>query len=134
MIWWHELLYAIVDAVGTCKFQTVFNSPNAPKWEEFCDLIRLSSGWDDITPGELMDIGERIYTTERLFINKLGLGRKDDTLPRRYFEEKVSSGLAKDAYIDEKRFQQLLDEYYEMHGWDEQGVPTDETLNRLEIQ
>jgi aldehyde:ferredoxin oxidoreductase len=133
MIWWHELLFTVVDALGTCKFQTVFNSPNSPKWEEFCDLLRLSLGWDDMTPQELMDIGERIYTTERLFINKLGLGRKDDTLPRRYFEEKVSSGLAKDAYIDETRFQQLLDEYYKLHGWDEEGVPTPATLGRLGI-
>lgn len=133
MIWWHELLYAVVDALGTCKFQTVFNSPNSPKWEEFCDLLRLSLGWDDVTPQELMEIGERIYTTERLFINKLGLSRNDDTLPRRYYEEKVSSGLAKDAYIDEKRFQEILDEYYELHGWDAQGTPTGATLERLGI-
>ncbi len=133
MVRWHELLYAVVDALGTCKFQTVFNSPNSPKWEEFCDLLSLSLGWDDVTPRELMDIGERIYTTERLFITRLGLSRKDDTLPRRYFEEKVSSGLAKDACIDEGRFQQMLDEYYELHGWDDWGIPAPESLQRLGI-
>ncbi len=27
----------------------------------------------------------------------------------------------------------MLDEYYRLHGWDENGVPTPETLERLGI-
>jgi len=31
MVWWQELLYAITDSIGTCKFQTVFCAVHAPK-------------------------------------------------------------------------------------------------------
>ena len=30
MVWWHELLYAVCDALGMCRFLTVFSSPHAP--------------------------------------------------------------------------------------------------------
>jgi len=37
----------------------------------------------------------------------------------------------KDKTIDRGKFDQLLDEYYEAHGWDKDGAPTTETLARL---
>ena len=33
--------------------------------------------------------------------------------------------------IDKKKFTKMIDEYYEHHGWDENGVATKETLKRL---
>ena len=33
--------------------------------------------------------------------------------------------------IDRKKFKKMIDEFYEHHGWDENGVPTPETLKRL---
>ena len=130
MIWWQELLFAVTDAIGICKFQTVFNSPHAPKFEEFSDLIRLTCGLD-LPPQDLMEAGERIYTTERLYLNRLGITRQDDTLPDRYFDEAVDLPLEKGAHIDRERFQGMLDEYYGHHGWDKGGVPLPSTLERL---
>jgi aldehyde:ferredoxin oxidoreductase len=132
MIWWQELLFAVTDAIGICKFQTVFNSPHAPKFEEFSELIRLTCGLE-LSPRDLMEAGERIYTTERLYLNKMGLGRQDDTLPDRYFDEPVDAPLEKGAHIDRERFEAMLDEYYAHHGWDAQGRPTEATLHRLGI-
>jgi aldehyde:ferredoxin oxidoreductase len=34
-------------------------------------------------------------------------------------------------YIDREKFKQMIDEYYEMLGWDGQGVPRPETLINL---
>jgi aldehyde:ferredoxin oxidoreductase len=135
MVWWQELLYAVTDSLGTCKFQTVFLAVHAPKWEEFTKLINLVSGMEYTVP-QLMEIGERIYTIERLFNNREGFSRKDDMLPKRYFEEATPIGLPriKDRKIDREKFEKMLNEYYALHGWDNNGVPTEESIRKLGIE
>jgi len=135
MVWWQELLYAVTDSIGTCKFQTVFLAVHAPKWDEFSKLIHLASGMQYST-SQLMEIGERVYSIERLFNNREGFSRKDDILPERYFKEATPIGLprVKDRKIDREKFEKMLDEYYVLHGWDNNGNPTKETLQRLGIE
>ncbi len=132
MVWWQELLYAVTDSIGTCKFQTVFCAVHAPKWNEFSRLIQLATGMK-FSKTQLMQIGERIYTLERMFNLREGFTRKDDSLPERYFKEPTTIGLpiAKGKKIDRKKFEAMLDEYYALHGWNKNGVPTKKTLARL---
>ncbi|MFW9880759.1 MAG: aldehyde ferredoxin oxidoreductase C-terminal domain-containing protein, partial [Candidatus Thorarchaeota archaeon] len=134
MVWWQELLYAVTDSIGTCKFQTVFLAVHAPKWDEFSKLIYLVTGMK-FSSSQLMNVGERIYTLERLFNIREGFTRKDDNLPKRYFEEPTPIGLprVKGLKIDKDKFEKMLDEHYNLHGWDKNGIPTEETLQKLGI-
>ncbi|PWI46701.1 aldehyde ferredoxin oxidoreductase [Candidatus Heimdallarchaeota archaeon B3_Heim] len=135
MVWWQELLYAVTDSIGICKFQTVFCAVNAPKFEEFSKLIEYTSALK-ISKPELMEIGERIVTTERMFNNREGFSRKDDKLPERFFKEPTPLGLPiiKGKKIEKEKFNSLIDEYYSLHKWDNNGVPSEETLQRLGIE
>jgi aldehyde:ferredoxin oxidoreductase len=135
MVWWQELLYAVTDSIGICKFQTVFCAVHAPKFEEFSKLIELTSGLKLSKP-LLMDIGERIVTVERMFNNREGFSRKDDKLPERFFKEPTPLGLpiVKGKKIDKGKFNTMIDEYYLLHGWDNNGIPSKETLSRLGIE
>ncbi len=132
MIWWQELLYAVTDSIGTCKFQTVFCAVHAPKWNEFSKLIQYATGMR-FSKTQLMQIGERIYTLERMFNLREGFTRKDDRLPERYFREPTPIGfpIAKGKTIDRDKFEAMLDEYYSLHGWNKSGVPTKKTLAKL---
>jgi aldehyde:ferredoxin oxidoreductase len=111
---------------------TVFSSPHALQFRQISRLIEYATGLH-FTLAELHTAGERIYTLERTMLVKDGLSRKDDTLPRRYFDEPVPEGPAKGAIISRKAFSNMLDEYYRLHGWDENGIPKDTTLRRLGI-
>ncbi len=135
MVYWQELLYAVVDSLGICKFQTVFLSPNMPKWAEYSKLLEKIVGLK-MDEAQLMEIGERIYNLERMFLVREGVSRKDDTLPERYFQEPTPSGLevVRGRVIDRARFEHMLDEYYELHGWDKDGRPLRETLERLGLK
>jgi aldehyde:ferredoxin oxidoreductase len=133
MVWWHEIFNAVCDALGFCRFLTVFSSPHAPQYQQFSKLIALSTGLT-FTPKELKTIGERIYTLERMMLAKDGISRKDDTLPKRYFEEPIPEGPAQGEIISHKGFNGMLDEYYRLHGWDENGIPKIENLKRLGLQ
>lgn len=132
MVIWQEKLYAVVDSLGICKYHTAFISATAPKWEEWVKLLYYATGLE-FTKAELMEIGERIYNIERMFLVREGLSRKDDYLPERYYKEPCPTGLpiAKGRYIDRAEFDKMLDEYYDLHGWDRNGIPKPETLQRL---
>ncbi len=129
---WQEYCYMAVDQVGMCKYHTVFLSPNHPAFEEFSRLIYLNTGLE-LSPMDLWECAERAYNLERMFLVREGVSRKDDTLPDRYFDEPTPSGLppAKGKRIDREKFEKMLDEYYSLHGWSEDGIPTEETLKRL---
>lgn len=133
MVWWHELLNAVSDSLGFCRFLTVFSSPHAPQYKQFSKLIGLSTGLT-ITPKELKTIGERIYTLERAMLVKDGISKKDDTLPKRYFDEPIPEGPAKGEVISREEFDGMLDEYYRLHGWDKNGGPKKATLKRLGLE
>jgi aldehyde:ferredoxin oxidoreductase len=68
---------------------------------------------------ELMATGTRIFNLKRAYNIKLGISRKDDILPKRLLTAK-NEGAAAGSSPDMER---LLDEYYEIRGWDEDGVP-----------
>lgn len=135
MVWWQELLYAVTDSIGTCKFQTVFCAVHAPKFEEFSKLIDLATGLK-ISKPSLMEIGERIVTIERMFNNREGFTRKDDKLPERFFKEPTPLGfpIVKGKKIEKEKFTKMLDEYYHLHGWNINGIPSKETLRKLGIE
>ena len=61
--------------------------------------------------------GERACNLEKAFNSRVGLRRKDDRLCERWMNEPVTfeygEGMKGADYLDD-----LLDEYYERHGWD----------------
>ncbi len=87
---------------------------------------------EDFALGEAgQGVGARVYTLTRAFNIKRGFGQRDDTLPRRFFEEPLKT-LGEDIpAIDLPSFNQMLMEYYGINGWGRDGVPTLETLERL---
>jgi aldehyde:ferredoxin oxidoreductase len=132
MVWWHELFNAVTDSVGICRLAGVFSSINAIGYLDICRLLQKALGLD-MTEQDLYGLGERIYTTERMFLNREGISRKDDYLPEAYYNQPIPDGPTKGEYIDKEKFETLLDDYYTLHGWDDNGIPTDETIHRLNL-
>ena len=132
---WQETCYAAVDCTGICKYHTIFLGPSFPNFEEWSQLLRLNCGLE-LTPKEIWDVGERCYNIERLFNIREGLTRKEDHLADRYYDEPTKLGVpaARGVCIDRDKFEEMLDLYYEHHGWDKNGVPTKETLKNLGLE
>ena len=132
VIWWHETYNPVTDSLGICRIETITFSLNRLGYQDYVELIRAMTGLE-FTPEELQLIGERIYTLERLFNIREGASRKDDYPPERYFVEPTPAGLPKNRgkKLDREKYDQMLDENYEMHGWDKNGVPRPETLKKL---
>ncbi|MHA1437625.1 MAG: aldehyde ferredoxin oxidoreductase family protein [Promethearchaeota archaeon] len=78
----------------------------------------------------LTQIGERIFTLERLYNIREGFRSKDDSLPRRFLSEPLKEGASKDHIVP---LNKMLKDYYYVRGWDENGIPTQETIEKLNI-
>ncbi len=123
---WSDDIYAVADSLGVCKFVTHgFNSPHLLGYEQFCDLISAATGLE-YTPQSLREVGRRTLDTERLINADFGLGRADDTLPERYFEEEMPARRTKGQRVERDKFEVMLDDYYRERGWDKDGrVPAE---------
>jgi len=133
-VFWHETCYEAVDCLGICKYHTTFLGASLPNFEEWSRLLYLNTGLE-MSPLEIWTVAERAYNIERLFNLREGLTRKDDWLVDRYYDEPTKLGIpgVRNRTIDRDKFKKMIDEYYEYHGWDENGVPRPETLKRLGI-
>ena len=89
----------------------------------------------EFSPEDLKEIADRIYNLEMAFNVRLGLSRKDDTLPKKFFKEPVESGPLKGKIIEKGDFDKMLDQYYEARGWDiKTGIPCKSTLEKLDLK
>ncbi|MDH3464461.1 MAG: aldehyde ferredoxin oxidoreductase family protein [Gammaproteobacteria bacterium] len=115
---------AVVDSTGLCLFTTA-------AWgvEEFQQQIDAACE-GDWSVERLAATGERIWNLERQFNLAAGLSKDDDTLPKRLLEVPAPSGTAKGKV---NQLDMMLPEYYEARGWTADGVPTKETLQRLDL-
>jgi len=61
---------------------------------------------------------------------KVGFTKDDDTLPKRLLEVPLTEGGPKGQVC---RLEDMLPEYYELRGWDKEGIPTAEKLLALKL-
>jgi aldehyde:ferredoxin oxidoreductase len=117
-------LVAFIDSSGTCVFTNGMFQP-----QHLAAMIDAACV-GDWSLERLYAVGERIWNMERRFNLAAGFTRQDDRLPQRTTLEPARVGAAKGQVAD---LSMLLDEYYELRGWDRQGVPLADTLARLNL-
>jgi aldehyde:ferredoxin oxidoreductase len=115
------------DTLGICKFPTNAWRPYTPT--RVAQAVALVTGWD-IDLGELLTAGERIFNLCRMFNVREGISRADDALPAR-LGEPLPEGASAGEIVSGEDLEKLLEEYYELRGWDKNGIPRPETLARL---
>ncbi len=125
-----QQLHTIMDLLGTCKFHTRLSLEGLMEGD-FARLLSAATGLD-ITPEELMQTADRVYNLERAYNVRLGITRKDDTVPEMYFKEPMQGGPLSGFCFDRAAFDRMLDDFYVYRGWDTKtGIPTRKTLDSL---
>ncbi|MBM3613773.1 MAG: aldehyde ferredoxin oxidoreductase, partial [Alphaproteobacteria bacterium] len=115
---------SVVDSSGLCVFTTFGWTLEdiAPQIDAACE-----GGW---TVEKLLEVGERVWNLERKYNLAAGFSKKDDTLPARILKDAAKTGPAKGMVNGLK---DMLPKYYEVRGWTSEGVPTNQTLERLGV-
>ena len=119
------------DCLVICRF-VAERGLNATFPQCLATLLNFATGWDMDLP-ELERVGERVCNLERMIGVSRGLRRKDDTLPYRVLNEPIPDGPAKGTAWTRRDLEELLDAYYDLRGWDGEGIPTEEKLAELDL-
>jgi aldehyde:ferredoxin oxidoreductase len=126
MLAYYEDLLAVGDSVGVCNFFTG-ESCSALGFEQLSKLLNAAIGME-FTVSELRECGERVINLERLFNQRRGMRREDDTIPPRLVSE-----VEGEQGVVERDLDRMLDEYYGFRGWTREGDPEADTLKRLNL-
>ena len=131
MIVYSQYYYSLMDSLCLCMF--CWGPGNLFTYRELEELIHCTTGWD-CTFWELMKAGERRVNMMRQLNARRGFTREDDRLPEK-LSNPLLDGPAKDKCVDPKVFPAMLDQYYNLMGWDPKtGNPTHEKLMELGLE
>jgi aldehyde:ferredoxin oxidoreductase len=123
------IIVTVLDSLGLCKVPAICLICAYDLVSE-SELAAAITGWS-VDASALFIGGERIVTLERLFNLKHGASAADDRLPDMFFEKDYNAGEEPSkphAWMDP-----MIQEFYDVMGWDEQGHPTPEKLAELGI-
>jgi aldehyde:ferredoxin oxidoreductase len=98
-------------------------------------FLKAATGLD-LSQKHIDELGDRFYALMRAYWvrEKDNWTREMDMPPARWFQEPFTQGEFKGASLDKPRYEQMLSWYYELRGWDENGVPEMKTLEKLGLQ
>jgi len=116
---WQERMHYIDDALGMCSGLSSF--PLKPPYHIHNYPKFISAGADiDMDEEKLTQAAKRYRTLVRAFNIRRGMRRKDEKPPENHWKKRFPE-LEKE----------LLDTYYTFKGWNDQGIPTKESLDSL---
>jgi aldehyde:ferredoxin oxidoreductase len=133
---WNQVIETVLcDCSTFCSFlfsnaDSFFNPAPEGLSDELTELriatvteILSSATGIDFKPKDIMRIGERVNVLARCFNLREGFMRKDDYLPKRLAEEGLPGGASAGAKTSKEDQDRLLDQYYQVFGYDPRGVP-----------
>jgi len=94
---------------------------------QLLEVFNLITGWD-WTPEDVSSAGKRAFTIQRLINVRDGYSRKDDILPKKITIPAKEGPRAGKAPIPHDR---ILEDYYKLRRWDNNGMPTKECLREI---
>jgi aldehyde:ferredoxin oxidoreductase len=121
----------LFDCLGICRLQWVEIGFELNWYETMYPKITgMKKTW-----AELLQVSERVWNLTRAFSARHvpGWGRALDQPPARFTEEPIPDGPAKGKVITAEQIEQLLDKYYSLRGWNDNGWPTKQRLVELDL-
>lgn len=100
--------------------------------DDYANYFEAVTG-EAISQKDFQTMAGRTETLIRMFNNREGFTREDDTLPYRTLQEPLPDGPGKGQCIGENNLQRMIDDFYSCQGWDSAGVPTEGTLQKYDL-
>ena len=122
--------YYASDILGVCT--SFIPRSLTQSLNEFATLLSLATG-SNYSEDDILEVAQRVLLLERSFNAARGITRKDEKLPRRFFEATVPDGKFKGEILHEDRFEMMLSEYYKLRGCTEEGIPKIDTFKALQL-
>ncbi|NLG50583.1 MAG: aldehyde ferredoxin oxidoreductase family protein [Chloroflexi bacterium] len=126
-----EYIYSALDCLGTCQFVW------GPTWQlynldQLVEAVQAITGWRT-SIYELMLVGARRLNMMRAFNAREGLRAADDYMPKK-LQLPAVGGPTDGVSVKEEDFLAARAKYYQLAGWDQEGVPTASKLAELNLE
>jgi len=119
---YHQSLRPLFDMLGVCRLPWIELGLNERHYENFYSFVTGKTS----TLEDLLVLSGDVYNLTRLINTRLGMDRKDDTLPYKVHACPIQTGPTAGKTIDREHFEKLLSLYYAKRGWSEDGLPSPE--------
>jgi aldehyde:ferredoxin oxidoreductase len=116
---YHQKLRPLFDMLGVCRLPWIELGLSERHYENFYKYVTGT----EVSLEQLLELSNDIYDLTRLINVRLGMSRKDDSLPYKVWANPPLTGPNAGRVIDREDFQSLLSLYYRKRGWDEDGIP-----------
>ena len=124
------------NALGLCSLYPGFGLFFG---DDVAELFSAAKGIE-VTPGDLMKNGERIFTIKKMLNAQQGFTREDDKVPELWLRpldthegREFTTDYFRAKVLDAEDFRCLLDDYYDERGWDvKTGLPKLEKISAME--
>jgi benzoyl-CoA reductase subunit BamB len=121
LVEWQETMHYIDDCLGLCAGLSSFPLKPAYHIHNLPLFVKYGTGMD-YDEDKLWEAAIRVRTLVRAINFREGLRRQDEKPPEDHWKRRFP-----------EYEEQLLEEYYKYRGWNKDGVPTKETLYKLEL-
>lgn len=129
MVTYMEVLHRVNNSLGICHFNTIHQDIEQIDLPHLAELYSAATGWNT-SIADLKRLALKQLNLEKAFnLRHTNFERKDDLPTLRDINEPIPSGSLKGWKFDMDQFNNMLDKYYDIHGWDrETGFPKRKTL------
>ncbi len=125
-----EDLYVLVDSVILCKYGTMW--PPVYYFDIIAEMLKPLTGIEEFgSVKQLRLVAERISNLRRCFNVREGFTRENEQIHPRFTEEPIPDGPGKGQVCN---LDPMLDEYYEVRNWSQDGLPKRSELKRLGLE
>lgn len=128
LVIYHQTLRPLFDMLGACRLPWIELGLNERHYENFYHYIT----GNNLTLEDLLALSRKVYDLTRLINNRLGISRKDDTLPYKVSSCPALTGPNAGKVIDTDEFEKALTIYYNKRGWTEDGCISPERAAQFE--
>ncbi len=118
---WMEMMHNIDDAAGMCCGMSSFCLKPPYHIHNYPKLISAATGMD-LDEAGLKKIANRSRNLHRAYNNRKGIRRVDEKPPKDHWKRRFPE-------LEEE----LLSTYYTFKGWNQDGIPTREKLEELDL-
>jgi aldehyde:ferredoxin oxidoreductase len=122
---------AVANSLGICLRFTTWAQMRMGL-EDMAMCVRAATGIET-TWQDLFAFGERCRQLEKGILLMHGFRKEHDYFPDDWYNVPVESGMFEGALMDREEFTQELEKLYTLRGWDGEGFPRMETLEKLDL-
>jgi aldehyde:ferredoxin oxidoreductase len=127
-----RLRAGMFEALTTCRLPWIEVGLELDWYPRF---LKAATGMS-MTFDDIYQTADRTFSLIRAFwVREFGKrwSSNMDTVPNRWFSDALTKGPLKGAKLDKTKYETMLQTYYKKRGWDNRGIPTKTTLNKLDL-